>query len=86
MSSANMDKMRFGLSVANLVALVSFAFYVGAWRSEVNSHLNDRSIHMGLEEKMNLFIPRQELNVKIDNMAGDIEDIKRIIYSEYGND
>ena len=84
MSSENMDKMKFGLSIANLVALVSFAFYVGAWKSEVNSHINDAGIHMNMTTKMELFVPRSELKVTLENMANDLEDIKVMIYSEYG--
>jgi len=93
MSSENLDKMRFGLSVANLIGIVSFAFYIGMWKGDVQSHLEDNNIHMTMQDKMELFIPRSELDVElnnidvnVDHMKSDIEDIKRIIYREYGEE
>jgi ABC-type lipoprotein release transport system permease subunit len=85
MSEGMKSNINIGGIAINFIGLLTMVFYVGGFKSNIESHINDAAIHMDMTTKMELFVPRSELKVTLENMADDLEDIKKIIYSQYGN-
>lgn len=63
------------------VALLSASAGFGASWAAVQAHINDRDVHMPFEEKVSKFIPRPELEARLDKMEAenkdDITEIKK---------
>ena len=71
--------MPLAIGVANFVLLLSIAYYVGTWTSEVDSfrqeivkdlkeHEDEENLHIPLYKLNELFIPRQEMNVELNSI------------------
>jgi len=59
-----------------LIVVISFIVYQSRWQSEVDSHITDSSIHMELEREIQIFVPRAELEGKMDRFIKQLDRIE----------
>ncbi len=73
--------------------ILSFFFYLGSFmkdlegktfespqqKEEVISHVKDDDIHMTYKEKAIEFVPRTEIDYKLNDIKDDLEDIKKAL-------
>jgi hypothetical protein len=71
------------LTVANLIILVGFIVQQSRWQQSIDSsiekfeeHQADKNMHMPLTQKIEFFVPRIELDVRLDNMEKILEKIE----------
>lgn len=57
-----------GISLATLIILVGFIVQQSKWQQTVDDHITDTSLHMPFEQKVQLFVPRIELDNRLENM------------------
>ena len=69
----------------NPIALVTLVFYVGVKTNDIESrifetpqqkeetlhHLEDANLHMSFERKMDLFVPRREIEYKLNTIQSN---------------
>ncbi len=71
------------LTVANLVILVGFIVQQSRWQQSIDNsierfeeHQADKNMHMPLTQKIEFFVPRIELDARLDNMEKILEKIE----------
>lgn len=61
------------INVTTLIVIISFIIYQSRWQEQVDSHIKNESIHMQFEKKIQVFVPRIELDKRLQN----IEDLQK---------
>lgn len=57
-----------GISFATLVILVGFIVQQSKWQQTIDDHIDNTSLHMPFQQKVQLFVPRIELESRLDRM------------------
>lgn len=68
-----------GLTSANLIFLITLSFNIGSIKAEmqndinsnresINKHLINQTLHMPFEKKIEVFVPRVELDQRLKNI------------------
>lgn len=76
------------LTMANLIFLITLSFKVGvvitaledsikANKEFIISHSDNSSLHMPFSEKIKVFVPRVELNSKLENLSKQLDRIEK---------
>lgn len=55
----------------SILSLSAFILIFGVWKGHVDAHMDDTDLHMPYNQKVDVFVPRRELNK-------DLESIKEI--------
>lgn len=89
MSESNNDFIRKNwLTFSNIVVLVSFIIYQARWqqkvdidlsevRSSVIQHHSDKDQHLPFKDKIELFVPRTELEGILKNIERKLDKIEK---------
>ena len=89
MSEDNKDFLRKNwLTFSNIVVLVSFIIYQARWQQRVDSeilelktsvikHDSDKDEHMPFKDKIELFVPRTELERRLESIEKTLENIEK---------
>jgi len=89
MSEDNKDFIRKNwLTFSNVVVLVSFIIYQARWQQRVDSeilelktsvirHHADKDQHMPFKDKIELFVPRTELERRLESIEKTLEKIEK---------
>ena len=92
MAESIKDKIVYFLIVNFLFLLGIFAQQV-RWQTQVDGrlqileqHAADKVVHMPLEEKINLFVPRMEIDGRLRNIEESLIDIKSDLKKTLKND
>lgn len=72
------------LTLANFIILISFFVQQGKWQESVDNSINhfhehteDLNQHMPLARKIEVFVPRVELDIRLENMEKILEKIEK---------
>lgn len=76
------------LTLANLIVLLTLSFRVGvvltsledgikANEKALQEHVIDQSVHMPFERKIEVFVPRSELDSRLDAMTKQLDRIEK---------
>ena len=76
------------LTLANLIVLLTLSFRVGvvltslqdsiqANKELIEQHRNDQGVHMPFERKIEVFVPRVELNSRLENITEQLDRIEK---------
>lgn len=70
-------------SFSTLVVVLSFVIYQSKWQQKVDEHIVsferhqvNKTLHMPLQDKINLFVPRVELDNRLKNIEELLKDLK----------
>jgi hypothetical protein len=74
-------------SLGTLIAVISFIIYMSRWvenienkvdnnTKEILHHASDKVVHMPLQEKIDLFVPRVEIDGRLKNIESALIEIK----------
>ena len=55
-------------NVSTLIAMLTFIVVQAKWQEHVDGHIGDESVHMKFEKKIEIFVPRIELDGRIENI------------------
>ena len=55
-------------SITNLILVLGFLVTQAKWQQSIDSHVEDVTLHMSLPMKYEIFVPRQELEVRLTNI------------------
>ena len=89
MSEDNKDFIRKNwLTFSNVVVLVSFIIYQARWQQKVDSeilelktsaikHHSDNDAHMPFKDKIEFFVPRTELERRLESIEKTLEKIEK---------
>jgi hypothetical protein len=89
MSEDNKDFIRKNwLTFSNIVVLVSFIIYQARWQQRVDSeilelktsvikHHSDNDAHMPFKDKIELFVPRTELERRLESIEKTLDKIDK---------
>lgn len=71
------------LTFANIIVLVGVIWQQAKWQQEVDGRLNvledftkNTTVHMPFEKKIEVFVPRIELDSRLRNIESNLVDIK----------
>ena len=64
------------IPLTTLLTVISFIVYQSRWQSTVDNHIEDKSLHMPFERKIEVFVPRVELDGRIENIEKSQEEIQ----------
>jgi hypothetical protein len=64
------------IPLTTLFTVLSFIVYQSRWQSKVDNHIEDSSLHMPFERKIEVFVPRVELDGRIENIEKSQEEIQ----------
>lgn len=67
------------LTFANFVLLLGFIVQQAKWQENVDNHIDDKSIHMEFEKKIQIFVPRVELDNRLKNIEATLNRIDKKI-------
>lgn len=74
------------LTATNLVFLVAIVVNMAKWQQTVDSkiiefdrHINNEIQHMPFQEKIEVFVPRIELDNRLKNIENTLQDIKSAV-------
>jgi len=91
MTESITDKIVYFLIANFIFLLASFAQQV-KWQTQVDNrlqvleqHASDRVVHMPLEEKINLFVPRVEIDGRLKNIEDAIKELSQDIKKNFAN-
>ena len=56
------------LRVISPMAIITLSFYIGIKVERNDSHIEDDLIHVNYKENVILFVPRTEVEIKLDNI------------------
>jgi hypothetical protein len=56
------------INVTTLMVVVSFVVYQSRWQEKVDTHIFNESIHIPFEKKIQIFVPRIELDSRLSNI------------------
>lgn len=76
------------LTMANLIVLLTLSFRVGVVlttlensieenKKKIEEHSTDTSVHMPFEKKVEVFVPRVELDSRLENMSKQLDRIEK---------
>ncbi|MFD0762973.1 hypothetical protein ACFQZW_12855 [Lutibacter aestuarii] len=72
------------LTLANLLVLLTLAYNLGVSQTKIEKdidvlklHANDINLHMPFEKKIEVFVPRVELDSRLKNMETMLERIEQ---------
>ena len=89
MSDQNISFLKANwLTFSNIVVLVSFIIYQARWQQRVDieikelktsviKHHSDKDEHMPFKDKINVFVPRTELDKRLENIEKTLEKIEQ---------
>ena len=70
-------------SISTLIVLIGFVVQQSKWQENIESrvhyleiHAKDKEIHMPIVDKIRLFIPRTEMNGRLENIDKNLDEIK----------
>jgi uncharacterized transporter YbjL len=74
-------------SLGTLIAVIGFIIYMSRWvehvennvennAKEILKHASDKVVHMPLQEKIDLFVPRTEIDGRLRNIENSLIEIK----------
>lgn len=63
-------------NISTLLTLLGFIVYQARWQEHVDAHIEDTSIHMRFEQKIEVFVPRIELDSRLNNMEKSLKRIE----------
>jgi hypothetical protein len=55
-------------NISTLIAVVTFMSVQAKWQGNVDSHISNKSLHMEFEKKIQIFVPRFELDARLANI------------------
>lgn len=55
-------------NISTLLAMLTFIIYQARWQEHVDAHIEDDSVHMKFEQKIQVFVPRIELDSRLNNI------------------
>jgi len=64
-------------NISTLLAVLGFIIYQARWQEKVDVHINDESIHMKFEKKIQVFVPRIELDSKFESISDQLDRIEK---------
>ena len=64
------------INLTTLTAILSFIIYQSRWQEYVDNHIDDKSIHMQFEKKIQIFVPRIELDKRLSNIERSQEKLE----------
>jgi len=67
------------INLSTLIAIVAFIIYQSKWQQTVDSHIQDKSIHVETSNNMLIFVPRIELDKRLYNIEKSQEKILDIL-------
>ena len=72
------------LTFANFIILITFFVNMGKWQESIDNsidlfhkHAEDKNMHMPLARKIEVFVPRVELDIRLQNMEKILEKIEK---------
>jgi hypothetical protein len=89
MSDQNISFLKANwLTFSNIVVLVSFIVYQARWQQKVDIeikdleksfiiHYSDNEKHQSVKEKIQMFVPRTELDKRLENIEKTLEKIEK---------
>jgi len=66
-------------NVSTLLAVLTFIVYHERGHEKIDLHIEDQSIHMKFERKIEVFVPRMELDERLKNMEKSLQRIEENI-------
>ena len=64
------------INLTTLFALISFVIYQSRWQEHVDNHIDDKSKHMTFEKRIQVFVPRIELDKRLSNIENSQEKLE----------
>jgi len=65
------------INLTTLTAILSFIIYQSRWQEKVDAHIIDQSIHMQFEKKIQVFVPRVEIDARLSNIERSQEKLDK---------
>ena len=65
------------INLTTLTAILGFIIYQSKWQEHVDNHIDDKSIHMQFEKKIQIFVPRVELDSRLSNIESSQEKLDK---------
>jgi hypothetical protein len=77
------DAVKKYFTIGNTILLVGILVSQVRWQTQVDNrlqvlekHANDKVVHMPLEDKINLFVPRIEIYGQLNDIKTSLQEIK----------
>ena len=74
------------LTLANFIILVSFVVTLAKWQESIDGsvryfheHIDNKTVHLPMSDKMRIFVPRIELDNRLENIEKILEKIEKKI-------
>ena len=64
------------INLTTLTALLSFIIYQSRWQEKVDTHISDQSLHISFEKRIQVFVPRIELDKRLSNIENSQEKLE----------
>ena len=81
--------MKNWMTLANFLILITFVTNQARWQQSIDSsithfheHVEDTNSHMPLSQKIEVFVPRVELDIRLENMENLLEKIENKLDKE----
>jgi len=75
--------MKNWMTLANFLILITFVTNQARWQQSIDNsieqlheHVEDTNSHMPLSQKIEVFVPRVELDIRLENMENLLEKIE----------
>ena len=65
------------INLTTLTALLSFIIYQSRWQEKVDTHISDQSLHISFEKRIQIFVPRVEIDARLSNIASSQEKLDK---------
>ena len=65
------------INLTTLTAILSFIIYQSRWQEYVDNHIDDKSIHMQFERRIEVFVPRIEIDSRLSNIESSQEKLDK---------
>ena len=65
------------INVTTLMVVVSFVIYQSRWQEKVDTHISDQSLHISFEKKIQVFVPRVEIDARLSNIERSQEKLDK---------
>ena len=65
------------INLTTLFAVISFVIYQSRWQEHVDNHIDDKSKHMTFEKRIQVFVPRIELDKRLSNIENSQEKLEQ---------
>ena len=77
------------ITLANLILLITIVAYLSRWQERtdnrlerIEQHAIDKEVHMSFKEKIQVFVPRVELDSRLLNIEKSLDEIKKVIINK----